>query len=254
MYATEIQAPEIAQILAIPLRREMRASLKSGSRRGNWLTKEEAGKLYQAPDRGTWEGRRDAAILALLLGCGLRRGEMSKATAQENADEESRDGQMGIVRWGNYQERDGRMCLVDIVGKGGRIRTIPVPAWARKDLDAWREEQGVGGDYARDAEDRRFVLDKGIGKPEAYGANWVWERIKGLCVKAGVREIAPHDLRRTIARLMYKNGADLKQIQVFLGHAEVRTTEQYVGAVQALQEGLAAIDKVEMGEEREVKR
>jgi site-specific recombinase XerD len=92
-----------------------------GNRAGNWLTLEQLNKLVAHPDRSTLGGLRDAVVLGLLAGCGLRRTEAANLT------------------WGHYQERDGRMCLVDIVGKGGRTRTVPVPEWVRVRIDDWQE-------------------------------------------------------------------------------------------------------------------
>ena len=84
-----------------------------GARSGNWLTPEQATALLRAPDRTTRKGVRDRAILALLLGCGLRRAELAKLSFE------------------HLQLREGRWVLVDLVGKGKRFRTAPVPAWTK---------------------------------------------------------------------------------------------------------------------------
>ena len=78
---------------------------KLGVRLGNWLTAEEARRLWQAPDPDTLKGKRDRAILAVLLGCGLRRREL--------ADLEFR----------HFQQREEHWATVDLVGKGGPNRT-----------------------------------------------------------------------------------------------------------------------------------
>ena len=91
-----------------------------GNRAGNWLTLDQLNKLVAHPDRSTLGGLRDAVVLGLLAGCGLRRTEAAN------------------LKWSHYQERDGRMCLVDIVGKGGRTRTVPVPEWVRTTIDDWQ--------------------------------------------------------------------------------------------------------------------
>ena len=92
---------------------------QQGVRAGNWLTKAQAEALINCPDPSTLKGKRDRALLALLVGCGLRRGE---AVALTVAD---------------IQQRDGRWVIVDLRGKHGRVRTIPVPAWVKQAVDLW---------------------------------------------------------------------------------------------------------------------
>src|SRR5262245_43451944 len=70
-------------------------------------------------------GLRDRAILGLLIGCGLRRDELANLT------------------FGHLQQRDGRWVIVDIVGKGRRVRTVPVPGWAKLLVDRWAAAAGI---------------------------------------------------------------------------------------------------------------
>src|SRR3954451_24562302 len=83
---------------------------QAGTRTGNWLTKQQAEALIQAPDTHTLKGKRDRAILALLIGTGLRRSEASALT------------------FDHVQQREGRWAIVDLRGKGNRIRTVPMPS------------------------------------------------------------------------------------------------------------------------------
>src|ERR1700682_647689 len=99
-------APELAAGIA-----RVKSAKSIGIRVGNWLSLRQAQTLLNAPDATTVKGLRDRAILAGLLGCGLRRSEVAALT------------------FGHVQQRDGRWCIVDIVGKHGRIRTVPVPPW-----------------------------------------------------------------------------------------------------------------------------
>jgi integrase len=92
---------------------------KLGSRLGNWLTAGEASALWQAPDAQTLTGKRNRAILAILLGCGLRRRELAE------------------LKYESLQRREERWAIVDLVGKGRHIRTVPVPAWVKCTLDEW---------------------------------------------------------------------------------------------------------------------
>src|SRR6266404_9547781 len=101
-------------------------SVKSvGIRTGNWLSLRQAQALLSAPDITTVRGLRDRAILAVLLGCGLRRSEVAALT------------------FSHVQQRDGRWCVVDLVGKHGRVRTAPVPNWVKIAIDAWTTPIGI---------------------------------------------------------------------------------------------------------------
>lgn len=86
------------------------------ARLGNWLTAEQGQPLWQAPDREQLKGKRDRALLALLLACGLRRHKLAALT------------------FGHLQQREGHWAIVDLSGRGGHVRTIPVPGG----LGAWR--------------------------------------------------------------------------------------------------------------------
>ena len=86
---------------------------------GNWLTKEQARELLMVPTRNTLKGERDYAILALLVGCGLRRRELAGLDVE------------------NIQMRENRWVLADLRGKGGRIRTVAVPVWVKNGVNVW---------------------------------------------------------------------------------------------------------------------
>jgi integrase/recombinase XerD len=92
---------------------------REGVRIGNWLTAPEAELFIDAPDVGTLKGKRDRALLAILIGCGLRRQEVASLTLE-------------II-----QEREGRFVIVDLLGKGRRRRSVPVPSWAKMAIDDW---------------------------------------------------------------------------------------------------------------------
>jgi len=97
----------------------------TGIRVGNWLSQRQAQALLSAADITTVGGLRDRAILAVLLGCGLRRSEVAALT------------------FTHLQQRDGRWCIVDLVGKHGRVRTTPMPTWVKVAIDAWTLASGV---------------------------------------------------------------------------------------------------------------
>jgi site-specific recombinase XerD len=97
--------------LAVGVRR-VKGVKRIGVRLGNWLTGKQAQALWQAPDGTTVKGRRNRPLLALPLACGLRRREVVELT------------------FDHLQQREERWAIVDLVGKGGNVRTIPFPAWA----------------------------------------------------------------------------------------------------------------------------
>jgi integrase len=94
-----------------------------GRRVGNWLTVTEGEQLLAGLDRQTLCGKRDAAIVSLLLGCGLRRSEV-----------------VGL-RTSDLQRRDGRWAIADLVGKAGHVRTVPVPGWVKSAVDTWNRKR-----------------------------------------------------------------------------------------------------------------
>jgi site-specific recombinase XerC len=92
-------APELAAGI-----QRVKSAKSIGVRAGNWLSLKQAQTLLNAPDIATLKGLRDRAIIAVLLGCALRRSEVAALTM------------------GHVQQRDGRWCIVDLVGKHGRVR------------------------------------------------------------------------------------------------------------------------------------
>jgi site-specific recombinase XerD len=199
-------APELAAGIA-----RVRSAKSVGIRMGNWLSVRQAQSLLNAPDIATVRGLRDRAILAVLLGCGLRRSEVAALT------------------FAHVQQRDGRWCIVDLVGKHGRVRTAPMPTWVKLAIDAWTTPAGVADGHVL----RPVSRGDRVGT-EGLGEKVVWQLIKPYAEAAGVPGIAPHDLRRTCAKLCRAAGGELEQIQLLLGHASVQTTERYLGTKQDL--------------------
>jgi integrase/recombinase XerD len=182
-----------------------------GIRVGNWLSLRQAQALLSAPDIETIKGLRDRAILAVLLGCGLRRSEVAALT------------------FTLIQQRDDRWCIVDLVGKQGRVRTVPVPTWVKVAIDAWVVRAGVTEGYVFRPVNRG---DRVAG--QRLSEKVIWQMLQPYATAAGVPGIAPHDARRTCAKLCRAAGGELEQIQLLLGHASVQTTERYLGTKQDL--------------------
>jgi site-specific recombinase XerD len=181
--------------------RRVKGVKKLGVRLGNWLTEEQGHALWQAPDHQRLKGKRDRALLALLLACGLRRHEVV------------------ALKLDDLQQREEHWAIVDLVGKGGHIRTVPVPDWVRNELTQWLIAAGI---------DRgklfRRVNKVGRAWGEGITEKAVWHIVKESARTVGVARVAPHDLRRTCARLCHASGGELEQIQFLLGHVSVQTT------------------------------
>ena len=199
-------APELAAGIA-----RVRGARRQGVRAGNWLTPEEATQILNAPDRSALIGCRDRAILGLLIGCGLRRAELVSLDVD------------------HIQLRDSRWVLPDLVGKGNRLRTIPVPAWVKVIVDEWTDRAGIAtGPVFRPLNRAGRVLEGRTSE------DTVWNVVRNYGARLGKAGFAPHDLRRTCAKLCRVSGGDLEQIQLLLGHASVQTTERYLGTRQNL--------------------
>ena len=182
-----------------------------GCRSGNWLSLEQSSEVLGRARGESMREKRDHAMLALLFGCGLRRSEL-----------------VGL-KMSDVHTRQAHWAIVDLIGKGGRIRTVPIPAWAKQALGDWTTAAGItDGRLFRAVSRAGRVWGRGITQ------NVVWYVVKGCCEKAGLPRIAPHDLRRTCAKLCHSSGGELEQIQFLLGHASVQTTERYLGCKQNL--------------------
>jgi site-specific recombinase XerD len=191
--------------------RRVKGLKKLGVRLGNWLTAEQGQALWQAPNQEQMKGKRDRALLALLLACGLRRHELASLTV------------------GHLQQREGHWAIVDLRGKGGHVRTIPVPDWVHGLLDDWTKAARINAGSLF-----RRVSSAGRVWGEAVTEKLVWHVVKEFAAKIGVSKLAPHDLRRSCARLCRAAGGELEQIQFLLGHVSVQTTERYLGCTQRI--------------------
>jgi len=199
-------APELASGIA-----RVKSAKSVGIRAGNWLSARQAQNLLNAPDITTLKGLRDRAILAVLFGCGLRRSEVAALT------------------FTHVQQRDGRWCIVDLFGKHGRVRTVPMPNWVKVAIDSWAAPARL-----TDGHIFRPVLRGDRVAGERLGEKVVWQMLREYAAEAGVPGIARHDARRTCAKLCRAAGGELEQIQMLLGHASVQTTERYLGTKQDL--------------------
>jgi site-specific recombinase XerD len=134
-------------------------------RLGNWLTAEEARRFWQSPAPNTLKGKRDRAILAVLLGCGLRRRELAD------------------LDFTHLPQREEHWAIVDLVGKGGHFRTVPVPVWVKATIDSWLTAAGISGG-------RLFLCVCRAGKHWGDGVTErvVWHVVKQYARILGLRK------------------------------------------------------------------
>jgi integrase/recombinase XerD len=171
-------APELANGIT-----RVKGVASKGVRLGNWLSLRQAQALLNAPDTSTRKGLRDRAMLAILLGCGLRRSEVAALTL------------------GHIQQRDNRWCIVDLVGKHGRVRTIPMPSWVKGTIDTWTSAAAFSeGSVLRRV--NRGDKVQGAGLSEKV----VWQLLRQYAAAVGAPGIAPHDLRRYAEYRIMPNG------------------------------------------------
>jgi integrase len=150
-------------------------------------------------------------MVAILLGCGLRRAELAAARIED------------------LQQREEHWVFADLIGKGGYIRTVPIPDWVADAIRGWLTEAGLteGAVF-------RAINKAGRVARHGFSPKVIWSVVKGAAAHCGLANVAPHDLRRTCARLCHQAGGELEQIQFLLGHISVQTTERYLGCKQRL--------------------
>src|SRR5215207_657982 len=116
----ELLSPELAAGI-----RRVKGVRRLGVRLGNWLTPEQGRRLLEHPRSAAPRDARDHAMLAMLIGCGLRRGELLALTIE------------------SVQQREEHWVIADLVGKRGHVRTVPIPSWVKAAVDAWTTAAGI---------------------------------------------------------------------------------------------------------------
>ncbi len=201
-------SPELAADI-----RRVKGVKQLGARLGNWLSSDQAKQLLENADGEDLRSIRDLAMMAVLLGCGLRRAELSALKVED------------------LQNRQGRWAIVDLVGEGGHVRTVPMPTWVKEAVDRWTNA-------AKISQGRIFRAVSRHGTPWGKGIseNVIWYVVRRGAERTQLDHLAPHDLRRTCAKLCHTAGGEIEQIQFLLGHVSVLSTERYLGCKQNLEE------------------
>lgn len=187
--------------------RDVKSMKYSGSKRGNWLDSDQLELLLSIPDTSNIIGKRNRAILALLVGTGMRRSEIVNVT------------------WGQLVQSGKTWIFENLDRKHGRTQEVlPIPNWAKNILDQYSEPKGdndkIFVSYDRHGNARSSMTDQAV-----------YNIVKESAAKAGFPKIAVHDLRRSFARLAASGGAPLSQLKEMMGHESEATTERYVNAI-----------------------
>ena len=199
-------AAVISQVLAIPPRRRERAVV-------SYLTPDETDALLAAPDRTSWHGRRDHALLLVAVQTGLRVSELTTLTRQ--------DAHLGT---GPH---------VRCHGKGRKDRATPLTSQTVKTLKTWLAELApapgtplfparAGGRLSRDAVER--LVAKHAATAES------------TCPSVKEKNVTPHTLRHTAAMALLRGGVDTSVIALWLGHEDAETTQVYLHADMSIKE------------------
>ena len=178
-----------------------------------YLTKTEAEALLAAPDPATWIGRRDYALLCVAIQTGLRVAELTGLRVTD-----------AVLAHGPH---------VRAFGKGRKERCVPLTAMTTTTLSAWLDERSGTPDEPVFPSRRGSRLSTGaVQALVAKYATAAASRCPSLTEKA----VTPHVLRHTCAMLLRQSGTDIATIALWLGHADIRSSQPYLHADLALKE------------------
>ncbi len=173
------------------------------------LSEAEMERLLEAPDVTTTLGLRDRAMLELMYGSGLRVSELVNLTlSQVNIN-------VGLLR---------------LIGKGAKERVIPLGEEAADWLERYLAEARAGLLRPGTETDAVFLSVRG----RAMSRQAFWQHLKKYLVRAGISSsFTPHSLRHAFATHLLNHGADLRSLQMLLGHSDLSTTQIYTHVAQA---------------------
>jgi integrase/recombinase XerD len=224
----KIDQMQLLQIQSIP-------NLKHGEHTGSPLTAEQAVMLLnKLKAANSVLDTRNSAIVAVLLGTGLRRSEIAGLKLQDFDDSEK--------------------CLFVAKGKGNKSRTVFIPAWTQHFLRIWLETRGNSDGYlfcglpsqfnqvvnkssprchlqrsGCDLLARLTVLQKvnPVDTVNALDGSTIYRIVRKITASVGLNEVSPHDLRRTFITRLLEQNIDINTVRQLAGHANIATTSIY---------------------------
>ena len=177
---------------------------RTGRKLPDTLAVDEIDNLINAIDLSTNEGERNRAMLETLYGCGLRVSELVELKISDLFFDEG---------------------FVQITGKGNKQRFVPIGALTQKFIEIYCNHNRILLPIQKGHEDTLFLNRRGKKLTRAM----IFTIIKDLAVKIDLNKaISPHTFRHSFATHLLENGADLRSIQLMLGHESITTTEIYV--------------------------
>ena len=171
--------------------------------------------LLEANRLKGWKALRATCLIELVYGCGLRVSELVGLPMRAMPKPET--------------------ATMRVKGKGGKERLVPLGSHARHALDAWLEVRVHSlPDGAQGAEAGKFLFPA-KGKAGHFGRREFARLLDGLAIEAGLdpKKMSPHVLRHAFATHLVEGGADLRSVQVMLGHADIATTQIYTHVADA---------------------
>ena len=181
---------------------ELLPSPRIGEHLPEYLGVEEVDALEAAIDLTKWEGQRNKAIIEVLFSCGLRVTELVNLKKSDIFEEDQ---------------------YIRVLGKGNKERLVPISPKALQEIRYWYMDRNVMK-IKKGEEDYVFLNRRGAHLTRTM----ILIMIKNAAQDAGIKKtISPHTLRHSFATALLKGGADLRVIQVLLGHEDLGTTEIY---------------------------
>jgi integrase len=184
----------------------IRVETPKGERVHIWLSQAQV-KAIMAECGDDIVGQRDWIIMGLFLGAGVRCDEMVNLTFDDLTDLPLR--------------KNGKRTCLQVRGKGGKRRIIPLKPILATRLQEWKIIVGGSGKIVRSL-GRKKVLG------ERMCSQGVFQLVRRYGAKIGIPDLDPHDLRRTWAQIGYEAGVPITQISQQLGHSSIKTTQRYL--------------------------